>query len=169
MPYIGASVSRVDGQAKVTGEAKYAAEFAAPGLVHGWVVTSTIARGRITQIDTSAAFAVAGVIDVLTHVNRPSMASEDSAYKDDVAPEGSPFRPLYDDRVWFDRQPVALVLAQEPEIACYAASLVAVSYEQEPHTTDMSRPAEVVTVSSPGGKSKSPGAPPRPRGDSEPA
>ena len=37
------------------------------------------------------------------------MASDDSAYKDDVAPEGAPFRPLYDDRILFNDQPVALV------------------------------------------------------------
>ena len=46
--YIGTPTSRVDGIAKVTGAAKYAAEFKAPGLVHGSVVTSTIAKGRIT-------------------------------------------------------------------------------------------------------------------------
>ncbi|MBV8912265.1 MAG: xanthine dehydrogenase family protein molybdopterin-binding subunit, partial [Acetobacteraceae bacterium] len=149
MTYVGAAVSRVDGRAKVTGEAKYAAEFTAPGLVHGWVVTSTVARGRITHIDRDAALAVAGVLDVLTHTNRPAMASEDRAYKDDVAPDGSPFRPLYDNRVWFDRQPVALVLAEEPEIACYAASLVVISYEQEPHSTDMSHPTEAIVLPSP--------------------
>ena len=67
------------------------------------------------------------------------MASDDSAYKDDVAPEGSPFRPLYDDRIWFNGQPIALVVAEEPEIARFAASLVAVEYTQEPHATDHDR------------------------------
>ena len=50
-PYIGTPTSRVDGFAKVTGAAKYAAEFSAPGLVYGSVVTSTIAKGRIARID----------------------------------------------------------------------------------------------------------------------
>ena len=54
-PYIGTATSRVDGVAKVTGAAKYAAEFNVPGLAHGSVVSSTIAKGRITRIDTSAA------------------------------------------------------------------------------------------------------------------
>ena len=89
-PYIGTPTSRVDGRAKVTGAAKYAAEFNAPGLAHGSVVTSSIAKGRIAHIDASTALRVAGVIDVLTHENRPPMASTDSAYKDDTAPEGSP-------------------------------------------------------------------------------
>ena len=68
-------------------------------LVHGCVVTSTIAKGRITRIDTSEALRVAGVIDVLTHENRPHMARTDRSYKEDVSPPGSPFRPLYDDRI----------------------------------------------------------------------
>ena len=75
--YIGTPTSRVDGRAKVTGAAKYAAEFNAPGLAYGSVVTSTIAKGRIVRIDTSEALRVAGVIDVLTHENRPRMAGTD--------------------------------------------------------------------------------------------
>jgi xanthine dehydrogenase YagR molybdenum-binding subunit len=46
-PYIGTATSRIDGFAKVTGAAKYAAEFNVPGLTYGSVVTSTIAKGRI--------------------------------------------------------------------------------------------------------------------------
>ena len=134
--YIGTATSRVDGRAKVTGEAKYAGEFNATGLAHASVVASTIARGRIARIDASEALSVEGVIDVLTHQNRPRMASADSAYKDDVAPEGSPFRPLYDDRIRFSGQPVALVVAEEPEIARFAASLVRVEYDEEAHVTD---------------------------------
>src|ERR1700756_4284120 len=137
--YISTATSRVDGRAKVTGGAKYAAEFNAPGLAHASVVASTIAKGRIARIDTSAALAIEGVIDVLTHQKRPRMASDDAAYKDDVAPEGSPFRPLYDDRIWFSFQPVALVIAEEPEIARFAASLVRVDYEQQAFATDLHR------------------------------
>ena len=55
--YIGTSTSRVDGRAKVTGSAQYAGEFGAPDLVYGSVVTSTISRGRIAQIDASRALA----------------------------------------------------------------------------------------------------------------
>ena len=102
--------SRVDGRAKVTGAAQYAGEFNVPGLAYGCVVASTIAKGRIARIDASEALAVEGVIDVLTHENRPQMADTDKAYKDDVAPEaGSPFRPLYDDKIMFNGQPIALV------------------------------------------------------------
>jgi xanthine dehydrogenase YagR molybdenum-binding subunit len=135
--YIGTATSRVDGRAKVTGTAKYAGEFNQPGLAHGSVVTSTIAKGCIAHIEVSEALAVEGVIDVLTHQNRPHMAHDDSAYKDDVAPEDSPYRPLYDDRILFSFRPVALVVAEEPEIARFAASLVRVEYEPEEHVTDL--------------------------------
>lgn len=136
--YIGTATSRVDGRAKVTGEAKYAGEFNVPGMVHGYVVDSTIPKGRIVRIDASAALAIAGVIDVLTHLNRPPMADEDDAYKDEVAPEkGSPYRPLYDDRVLFTGQPVALVLAEDWETARVAASQVTIEYQKEPHATNL--------------------------------
>jgi xanthine dehydrogenase YagR molybdenum-binding subunit len=58
--------------------------------------------------------------------------------KDDVAPEeGSPFRPLYDDKIKFSGQPIALVLAEEWEIAQYAASLVRIEYEKQAFVTDL--------------------------------
>jgi len=168
--YIGTATSRVDGRAKVTGAAKYAGEFTTAGLVHGSVVTSRIAKGRIARIDASEALAVAGVLDVLTHQNRPRMASADSAYKDEVAPEGSPFRPLYDDRIWFSGQPIALVVAAEPEIARFAASLVRVEYDEDAHLTDMYRQRDAAvalqTLTNP---AENPFAPPRRRGQPEQA
>jgi aldehyde oxidase/xanthine dehydrogenase-like protein len=98
--------SRVDGRAKVTGAARYAAELNTPGLAHNSIVTSTIAKGHIVRIDASETLRVASVIDVLTHENRPRTADTDQAYKDDVAPpEGSPFRPLYGGKTKFGGQP----------------------------------------------------------------
>jgi xanthine dehydrogenase YagR molybdenum-binding subunit len=137
--YIGTATSRVDGHAKVTGAAKYAAEFDAPDLVHASVVSSTITHGRIVHIDTSAALRVPGVIEVLTHEHRPHMADNDAGYHDDVAPDGTPFRPLYDDKVRFNGQPIAVVIAEESETARFAASLVRVEYAQEAHATDLER------------------------------
>jgi xanthine dehydrogenase YagR molybdenum-binding subunit len=136
--YIGSATSRVDGKAKVTGEARYAGDFNVPGLVHGYVIESTIPKGRIVRIDTSGALGVDGVIDVLTHQNRPPMADKDNAYKDEVAPEeGSPYRPLYDEKIYFTGQPLALVLAEDWEAARVAASLVRIEYHKEPHVTDL--------------------------------
>jgi xanthine dehydrogenase YagR molybdenum-binding subunit len=136
--YIGTPTSRVDGRVKVTGEAKYAGEFNVANLAYGYVVESTIPKGRIKRIDIGDAMNVGGVIAVLTHENRPPLAAKDSAWKDEVAPEkGSPFRPLYDDRIMFSGQPIALVLAEEWEVARYAASLVRIDYEAEAHVTDL--------------------------------
>jgi xanthine dehydrogenase YagR molybdenum-binding subunit len=137
-PYIGTATSRVDGHAKVTGEAKYAGEFNAPDLCYGFVIESTIPKGRIARIDAGEALRVEGVIDVLTHKNRPHMAGTDKAWKDDVAPnEGAPFRPLYDSKIMFGGQPIALVLAEEWEIARYAASLIRIEYEEQAFVTDL--------------------------------
>ena len=142
--HIGTPTSRIDGRAKVTGAAKYAAEYnrlglaLGPGLAYGYVVTSAIAKGRIARIDARRALRVAGVIDVLTHENRPRMADSDKAYADDAAPEdGAPFRPLYGDRILFSGQPMALVLADEWETARFAAALVGVDYAAEPFNTDL--------------------------------
>ena len=158
--YIGLPTARVDGRAKVTGAAQYAAEFNAPGLAYGSVVVSTIAKGRIRRIDCSAARAVAGVIEVLTHENRPRMAGSDNAYQDDVAPGGSPFRPLYDNKVKFNGQPIALVVAESSEVARFAASLVVVEYEREDSATDLhTRLDEAFAVDKPE----------KPRGDADKA
>jgi xanthine dehydrogenase YagR molybdenum-binding subunit len=166
--YIGTATSRVDGRAKVTGAAKYAGEFTTTGLAHASVVTSTIAKGRIARIEASEALSVEGVIDVLTHQNRPPMASADSAYKDDVAPEGSPFRPLYDDRIWFNGQPIALVIAEESEIARFAASLVRVEYDKEAHATDVYCQRDAAfALEAPANPAENPFAPPKPRGTTE--
>ncbi|MDP4022037.1 xanthine dehydrogenase family protein molybdopterin-binding subunit [Methylobacterium sp. NEAU 140] len=135
--HVGSARSRVDGPAKVTGLAKYAGEFAAPDLVHGYIVTSTIARGRITAIDSSAAEAVPGVIKVLTHENREKTAEKAKAYADMVAPPGTPLRPLHDANVLFSGQPVALVLAEDFETARHAAALVRVRYAAEAPETDL--------------------------------
>lgn len=134
---IGQPVSRIDGRMKVTGQAQYAAEYAEEGMLYGVIVNSAVARGRIRSIDVHAALAVTGVVDVMTHENRPSISRFDLFYKDMTAPPGSPFRPLYDDRVVYSGQPVALVLATSFEAARCAAGLVKVDVEPEAHETDL--------------------------------
>ncbi|WP_224250172.1 xanthine dehydrogenase family protein molybdopterin-binding subunit [Hyalangium gracile] len=134
---LGQPVSRVDGRAKVTGEARYAGEFNVPGLLYGQVVSSTIARGRIKKIDASEALRLPGVLQVFTHENRPRLAWFDRKYRDDDAPSGSPFRPLHDEKIVYSGQPVALVVAETFELARYAASLVRVEYASKAHETDL--------------------------------
>jgi xanthine dehydrogenase YagR molybdenum-binding subunit len=168
--YIGTPTSRVDGIAKVTGAAKYAAEFNVPDLAHASVVCSTIAKGRITRIDTGAASRVKGVLTVLTHENRPPMADNDQAYKDDVAPDGSPYRPLYDGKILFDGQPVAMVVAETSQIARHAASLVQVEYAKEAHATDIFRERDAaVPIKAPTHPMEALFAPPKQRGNPQQA
>lgn len=121
--YIGQPVNRVDGRAKVTGGAKYAAEHNIPNLAYGFVVSSAIAKGRITSIDTDDALRLEGVLQVFTHENAPKLARSDRSYRDLLAPpDGSPFRPIYSDRILFSAQPIALVVAETFELARYAAT-----------------------------------------------
>jgi xanthine dehydrogenase YagR molybdenum-binding subunit len=90
------------------------------------------------RIDARAALALPGVLQVFTHENRPRLADDDESYRDEVSPEtSSPFRPLYDGRIRFSGQPVALVVAETLELARHAASLVRVEYERAPHATDL--------------------------------
>ena len=100
-----------------------------------------------SAFDAADALAVEGVLDVFTHEHRPKLASSDEKYKDESRPPGSPFRPLYDDQIRFSGQPVALVVAEEFEIARFAASLVRVEYEQEAHVTDFEAQRERAEVS----------------------
>ena len=137
--YIGKPTNRVDGRLKVTGQAKYAGEHNIPNLAYGVVVSSAIAKGRIVKVDASGALQVPGVIQVLMHENTPELGRSDQSYHDEVAPPGSPFRPLQDNQIRYSGQPVALAVAESFELARYAASLVRVEYEQEPHVTDLER------------------------------
>lgn len=135
--YIGQPQNRVDGRAKVTGAARYAAEYQVLDLTYGYVISSAIAKGKILGIDASAALALPGVLQVFTHENTPSFAWFDRSYRDDVAPPGSPFRPLYDEKILYSGQPIALVVAETFELARYAATLVRVEYERDAHVTDL--------------------------------
>ncbi len=134
---LGDPVSRVDGRAKVTGQARYAAEQPAADLAYGVVVSSTIARGSISALELDAARAVPGVLDILSHLHKPRVRKLDLFYKDMTAPAGSPFKPFHSEGILYSGQPVALVLAGTFEAARYAASLVRVVYEEEPHETNL--------------------------------
>ncbi|RZJ24299.1 MAG: xanthine dehydrogenase family protein molybdopterin-binding subunit, partial [Haliea sp.] len=133
----GDGIARIDGRAKVTGQARYAAEHLSADMVFGVVVNSTIAKGRIAALELDDARAVAGVVDILSHENRPKIRKLDLFYKDSTAPSGSPFKPFSGGRIFYSGQPVALVVAETFEAARYAASLVRVRYDEEPHDTNL--------------------------------
>ena len=145
MQYIGKEMPRVDGIAKVTGRATYAAEFKVPNVAYGHIVTGTIARGTITAIDTRAAEQAPGVLKVITHENaiKPTEKSkrregDEQERADDQKKRGDrPFRAFADDQILFNAQPIALVVAETFEQARYAATLVRATYREEKHTTDL--------------------------------
>ncbi|MFF4058959.1 xanthine dehydrogenase family protein molybdopterin-binding subunit [Streptomyces sp. NPDC001668] len=132
---VGAPLSRVDGRLKVTGKARYAAEFDVDGVVHAVIVDASIGRGRITGIDTDAAEAHPGVLRVIHHGNAPKLPYRDNAGSNN--PPGRRQRVFQDDRVRFHGQPVAVVVATTLEAAQHGASLVKVEYDAEQLSTDL--------------------------------
>jgi xanthine dehydrogenase YagR molybdenum-binding subunit len=134
---LGRPLDRVDGPFKVTGRATYAYEYRDAGQpAYGYVVVSTIGKGRITTIDTQPAENAPGVLLVLTHANAPKQGARST----EAAPQ------LADDRVLFQGQPVALVVAGSFEEARAAAYLIKPSYAAEPgsHDLEASRPGAAV-------------------------
>lgn len=120
--------SRVDGKAKVTGQAKYSAEYKLPNMANGYMVTSTIAKGKITAIETAEAEKAPGVIKVLTYKNAPKLPGAATKMKDTVA--------LQSDEIFFSAQPIAVVVAETFEQAAYAAELIKTTYDKQPSATD---------------------------------
>jgi xanthine dehydrogenase YagR molybdenum-binding subunit len=138
--YIGKEMSRVDGVAKVTGKAKYAAEFRAPNLAYGFVALASIAKGTIQSIDTTEAEKSGGVVRVFTHLNTPKFGPkppvEEAPPRGTQPEEDKSFRALQSNRIFFNMQPVALVVAETYEQARFAARLIKVTYNAEKHVTD---------------------------------
>lgn len=133
MKYIGKEMSRVDGFAKVTGRAKYAAEFKVPEMAYGFLATSSIARGTIKSINTAEAGKAPGVIKIYTHENFPAILPPPAAN----AQRNSLTQALVSDKVVFNLQPIALVVAETFEQARFAARLISATYDQEKPSTDM--------------------------------
>ncbi|GGW95834.1 carbon-monoxide dehydrogenase large subunit [Streptomyces malachitofuscus] len=121
---VGRPLSRVESRLKVTGAAEYTADVRVPRLLHGFMAMSTIARGRITRIDTRAAEAAGGVVAVYTHETMPRL--KQPTYR----PFFKPFIPIQSPEIHHAGQPVAFVVAQTLEQAQRAAELVEVEYEE---------------------------------------
>lgn len=154
---VGQPVSRVDGPAKVTGQATYAAEFALRNLAHAALVQSDIACGRVLAIDTSAAERAPGVLGVMTHLNAPRLPYRPLEKRPPVDPKaGERLHVFQGPEVLFSGQPVGLVVALSEAQARHAASLVRVSYEPGAAITDFAR-AEAHEPSEPSAKSGRPG------------
>ena len=120
--------TRYDARAKVTGAAKYAAEFKTPtDVAYAYIVQSTISSGRLTSIDQAAAEKSSGVLAVITPFNAPKL------------PAASPQPParrhvtvLQERDVFYNGQPIAVVVARSLPEAMQAASLLHIHYQQTP-------------------------------------
>ncbi len=128
---IGEGRDRVDGRAKVTGGARYAAEHNLAGVVHAVVVAATIPSGTIKSIDATAAKKAPGVMAVLSHLNAPKLnAPQPGNFPEHAVPFG-------DATVHYVGQQIAVVVADTLEHATYGAELVKVAYDAGPARTDM--------------------------------
>lgn len=128
--YVGRAFSRVDGQLKVTGEARFTAEFKIDNAAYAAFVCSTIAKGKITKIDVSEAERAAGFIAVVTHENIPRLKAP-SLFDPNGGAAASNLPIMQSDAIYWDGQPVAVVLAATQEQAEHAALLVRVEYAAE--------------------------------------
>ncbi|MEU9149715.1 xanthine dehydrogenase family protein molybdopterin-binding subunit [Streptomyces sp. NPDC048417] len=128
---VGTAHTRVEGRDKVTGAARYAGEIPFAELAHGWLVLSTITRGRIRAVETDAVLAMPGVRAVLHHGNAPHLHTD---YDGLMGNKPDPSVALFQhDRVPHAGWPVALVVAETSEQAREAAEALVVHYDQEPH------------------------------------
>ncbi|MDP1027604.1 xanthine dehydrogenase family protein molybdopterin-binding subunit [Sphingomonas sp. KR1UV-12] len=134
---IGTPVSRLDGPLKVKGGARFAAEYRFDDMVYAALVYATIPRGRIVAIDQAAAEAATGVVLVMTHRNAPRMNTPAVFGSSPTAVGPADLPILQDDRIHWNGQPIACVLAETQEQADHAASLIAVTYDEEPSTTSL--------------------------------
>ena len=124
---MGQPVPRVDALLKVTGGARYAADMPVANTAYGYLLTSSIASGRIAAIDLDAARAVPGVIEIFTHENLGGKV-EAVPFFTSGGPAATSIRPLDDDHVWHDGQIVAMAVADTFEAAREAAETIKIDY-----------------------------------------
>lgn len=119
-------LDRIDGRMKVTGRAKYSAEYNTKGMVYAVLAPGTITSGTIKTIDTKAAENAPGVLAVYTYLNAPKIPG----YQDAQQQGKGPYKIFYDNKVYFNGQPVAMVVADTFERAQYASTLIKAEYDK---------------------------------------
>jgi xanthine dehydrogenase YagR molybdenum-binding subunit len=135
---IGAPISRLDGPLKVQGQAQFAAEFPMERMVYAALAYSTIPKGRIASLDSSAAETASGVVLVMTHRNAPPLKPTPIFGAAAKAVGGDDLPVMQDDLIHWNGQPIAVVLAETQEQADHAKALIRVTYEAETATTGFS-------------------------------
>jgi xanthine dehydrogenase YagR molybdenum-binding subunit len=131
---VGKPMNRVDGRLKVTGAARYAADWPIDGVTYGVIVQSTIGSGRVASIDASRALKARGVVGVLTPKNAQKLPDQGNAAVN--PPAGRVLTLLQDGEVHYNGQPIAVVVADTFEHATDAATMVGVTYENGPLAAD---------------------------------
>ena len=124
---IGKPIPRIEGPDKVTGRARYSADYTPAGTLWGKHLRSPYPHARILSIDTSKAKALAGVRGVITAADIPAKKLGRSI---------SDYESLCSERVRYVGDPVAAIAADTLEIAEAAALLIEVEYEELPFVTD---------------------------------
>lgn len=128
MNVIGMPLTRVDGRTKVTGKARYAADFNQPGQLYAVLVSATVGLGRVTGIESADVEGMPGVVALITHRNAPKLAY--LPHKAVIDPGvGERLHVLQDDSVRFYGQPVAIVVADSLDHAERAAAALRVTYD----------------------------------------
>lgn len=136
---IGKPLRRVDGRAKVTGGARYAADFNQRGQAYAVIVNATVGLGRVTGFDIAPVEKMPGVVAVITHRNAPRLPyAPHKSYIDPAT--GERLHVLQDDHVRFYGQPVAMVVADTLDQAERAAAALRISYTAERPIIDPANP-----------------------------
>lgn len=134
--WVGQPIDRVDGPLKITGAARYAADYPVENLAYGVPVQSTFAKGRILNIDSTAAQKTPGVLAVITRANAPALHMPKNDFGS--ATKLGEARLLFeDDRIHYAGQYIAIVVADTLEGAIAAANLVRVEADEEEPVIDM--------------------------------
>lgn len=131
---VGKSILRVDAYDKVTGRAMYTDDLAAPGMLVGKVVRSTIANGLVKSFDLQEALAVPGVVKILTCFDAPAIdfPTAGHPWSTDPGHQDVQDRRLLNRRVRIHGDDIAVVIAEDEVAASRAARLVKVEYEEYP-------------------------------------
>lgn len=128
--FLGEAINRIDGLMKVTGVAQYTTDFPVASMLHGYLVKSETAAGKILEIDTKAAEKVAGVVAVITHLNAPKLASTRGLRGGSI---------LQDGEIDFFGENIGIVVAETFEQARFAARLVKVTYQKTTAKVDFEK------------------------------
>ena len=147
-------INRVDGRAKVTGAAKYFAEFDMPNMSHCIMVTSEISKGTITSIETKNAENAPGVLAVFTHLNMPKIPGWEANTAPASSAGGQKLKMLGSNEILFNGQSIALVIADTLERAQYASTLVKAKYNKEESETSLEKNASKAVAPKRGGDYK---------------